>query len=156
MNTLRSIITDPSAPALHQVCPDLTPEQVAGQEVWDLAQVMNWLMERTPHGAWGLAAPQVGSNLRVCLFRYALRGEVQVAANLHITRRWGERKVEEECLSVPGGPRSGIRRSERVSATWLDLKGMRHSFRRANGDFAQLLEHEHDHLEGVLYTEREI
>jgi peptide deformylase len=75
-----------------------------------------------------------------------------VLINPEIVRRVGEREVDEGCLSVPGW-RGRLTRSERVTARALDLEGR--EFRiRAEGLLAQALEHETDHLNGIVYIDR--
>ena len=63
----------------------------------------------------------------------------------------GEREVEEGCLSIPGF-HAFITRS-----IWVKAKGLDRQSRlvrlRANGLLAQVLEHEIDHLNGILYTD---
>lgn len=98
----------------------------------------------------GLAAPQVGVPLRVIVIE--LPGEETVAlVNPEIIKRSGERLVEEGCLSVPGY-RGEIMRSTRVTARGLDRTG-REVRIKVEGLMAQALEHEIDHLNGVLYVD---
>jgi len=102
------------------------------------------------HGV-GLAAPQVGRSERVAVI-HVPEEEVIVLINPQIVKRSGERRVEEGCLSVPGYV-AEIARSESVTVKALNREGR--PFRvRAKGDLlAQALEHEMDHLEGVLYID---
>lgn len=98
----------------------------------------------------GLAAPQIGVPLRVIVIE--LPGEETVAlVNPEIIKRSGERLVEEGCLSVPGY-RGEIKRSTRVTARGWDRKG-REVRIKAEGLMAEALEHEIDHLNGVLYID---
>ena len=60
--------------------------------------------------------------------------------------------MEEGCLSIPGY-RGMVKRSERVRVRALDLNGKVIRI-RADGLLAQALEHEIDHLNGVLYIDR--
>ena len=98
----------------------------------------------------GLAAPQVGVSLRVIVIE--LPGEETLAlVNPQIVKRSGEREVVEGCLSVPGY-RGEIKRSVKVVAKGLDRHGREV---RIKGEelMAQVLEHELDHLNGVLYID---
>ena len=99
----------------------------------------------------GLAAPQVGVPLRVAVI--GIPGEeVIVLVNPEIIKREGERLVEEACLSVPGY-KGEIKRSVRVKVKAKDRQGRR--FRLTGEELlAQALEHEIDHLDGVLYVDR--
>ena len=99
----------------------------------------------------GLAAPQVGVPLRVAVI--GIPGEeVIVLVNPEIIKREGERLVEEACLSVPGY-KGEVKRSVRVKVKAKDRQGRR--FRLTGEELlAQALEHEIDHLDGVLYVDR--
>ena len=78
--------------------------------------------------------------------------EPRVFVNPQITRRHGEREVEEGCLSIPGY-RGLVKRSIDVRAKGLDRKG-RLVRVNAEGLLAQALEHEIDHLNGTLFVDR--
>lgn len=98
----------------------------------------------------GLAAPQVGVPLRVIVIE--LPGEETIAlVNPEIVKRFGERLVVEGCLSVPGY-RGEIKRSTKVTAKGLDRRGRQVRI-KGEGLLAEALEHEIDHLNGVLYID---
>lgn len=97
----------------------------------------------------GLAANQVGDLRKVAVIQLPDDEKVLVLINPEITRREGEREVEEGCLSIPGY-RGFITRSETVRAKAIDLDGKIVRI-KADGLLAQALEHETDHLNGVLY-----
>ena len=101
-------------------------------------------------GGVGLAAPQIGVSLRVVVIQ--LPDEEPFAlVNPEIVKRSGEREVVEGCLSVPGYA-GDIRRSVSVTVKGWDRWGK--SVRiKATGLQAQALEHELDHLNGVLFVD---
>lgn len=101
-------------------------------------------------GRAGLAAPQVGVSLRVIVIGIP-EGEDIALVNPEIVRRKGERLVTEGCLSIPGYF-STVKRSETVRAKGRDLRGKGIKI-NADGLLAQALEHEIDHLNGVLYID---
>ena len=103
---------------------------------------------RTENGV-GLAANQVGDLRKVAVIQLPEDDEVLILINPEITRREGEREVEEGCLSIPGY-RGLITRSETVRAKATDLDGKIVRI-KADGLLAQALEHETDHLNGILY-----
>lgn len=107
----------------------------------------------TMHAAQGvgLAAPQIGVLLRVIVIHLPDEEEVLALVNPEIVRRSGERVVEEGCLCVPGY-RGEIKRSEKVTAKGLDRWG-REVRLKGEGLLAQALEHETDHLKGILYID---
>lgn len=101
-------------------------------------------------GRVGLAAPQVGISLRVIVIGIPEQEDV-VLINPQVVRRSGERLVDEGCLSVPGY--SGqIKRSETVTVKGRDRSGKEIRI-KASELLAQALEHEIDHLNGVLYID---
>ncbi len=109
-------------------------------------------MIETMHAApgVGLAAPQVGVPLRVIVIGIP-GGEDIVLINPRIVRRKGERPVNEGCLSIPGYT-GEIKRSLSVRVKGLDQNG-REIRIKADELLAQALEHEIDHLNGVLYID---
>jgi peptide deformylase len=103
-------------------------------------------------GRAGLAAPQVGSSLRVAVISVPEVEEDIVLVNPEIVRRKGERIITEGCLSIPGYF-GELKRAETVTAKALDANGK--EFRiKGEGLLAQALEHEIDHLDGILYIDR--
>jgi peptide deformylase len=99
----------------------------------------------------GLAANQVGVLQKVAVIQLPEDDEALVLINPEITRREGEREVEEGCLSIPGY-RGTLIRSETVRAKALDRSGK--LFRiKAQDLLAQALEHETGHLSGGLYID---
>jgi peptide deformylase len=99
----------------------------------------------------GLAANQVGVLQRIVVIEIPDEEEVLVLINPEITRREGERLVEEGCLSIPGY-RGELTRSLKVRARALDRDGNAVRI-RADGLLAQALEHETDHINGTLYID---
>jgi peptide deformylase len=99
----------------------------------------------------GLAAPQVGESLRLTVIEIP-EEEPIILINPEITEQKGERQVTEGCLSYPGY-RGETTRSEIVKVKALDLNGEKMRI-KADGLLAQVLEHEIDHLNGILYTNR--
>lgn len=98
----------------------------------------------------GLAAPQVGELLRVIVIELPEQEPI-VLINPEIVKRTGEREVVEGCLSFPGYW-GRIKRSVAVTAKGYDLKG-RLIRLKATELLAQCLEHEIDHLNGILYID---
>jgi peptide deformylase len=102
-------------------------------------------------GRAGVAAPQIGVNLRA--FSYRVDGEIGYLINPKIVELIGEpTEVEEGCLSVPGLWEKTPRYPSAV-AEGLNLKG--ETVRIAGtGLLAQALQHECDHLDGKVYLDR--
>jgi len=102
-------------------------------------------------GGVGLAANQVGELQRIIVIQLPEEEQARIYVNPEIVKTEGEREVEEGCLSIPGY-RGKIIRSVTIRFGALD-----HSSNRlridADGLLAQALEHEVDHLNGILYTD---
>jgi peptide deformylase len=111
-------------------------------------------MRETMHaeeGRVGLAAPQVGVSLRATVIGLPDEADI-ILINPEIVRRKGQRLVSEGCLSIPGYV-GELYRAESVTAKGLDIKGKEVRY-KAEGLLAQALEHEIDHLDGILYIDR--
>ncbi len=103
------------------------------------------------HGA-GLAAPQVGSSLRVIVINVPEQEDDIILINPEIVKTKGERICEEGCLSIPGYL-GEIIRAEKVTAKGKNPEGKEIRI-RGEGLLAEALEHEIDHLNGVLYIDK--
>jgi peptide deformylase len=111
-------------------------------------------MSETLHaeeGRVGLAAPQVGVSLRATVICLPEEEDI-ILINPEIVRRKGQRLVSEGCLSIPGYV-GQLYRAESVTAKGIDFNGKPVRI-KAEGLLAQALEHEIDHLNGVLYIDR--
>jgi len=105
----------------------------------------------------GLAAPQVGLSLRLFVFNPEgdpERAELSRAVvNPVITARGGRRvRAEEGCLSLPQ-IYAEIERPDRCTLRYQDLEGQTH-VQDFEGFEARIVQHEYDHLEGVLIVDR--
>lgn len=99
----------------------------------------------------GLAAPQIGKSAQVCVTE--TDGVVGYFINPVITTESDEKVVfEEGCLSLPG-QFFPILRSETITVKYFNEKGLPKKI-RATGFLAIVLQHEIDHLNGILISER--
>jgi peptide deformylase len=104
------------------------------------------------HGV-GLAANQVGISLRVAVIQLPEEETAMILINPKVMRLEGERELEGEgCLSVPGF-RGTVKRAEQIRVRALDIDGKEFRVRATDDLLAQALEHETDHLDGVLYLD---
>jgi peptide deformylase len=126
---------------LRTVCP---PVETFDSALRDLADEMLILMQ--DHGGIGLASPQVGLRQRLIVAR--IEDHPLVLANLEVKDSSVARDFVEGCLSLPG-VQVNVRRPERIRVTGYDLHGQRRSF-GAVGLWARVIQHELDHLNGVL------
>ena len=105
-------------------------------------------------GGVGLAAPQVGWSVLVCVINPTPDDKTNemVLVNPVITEGEGERVCEEGCLSLPD-VRGNVTRFTRVTCRWYDLEGTRHEA-VFEGLLARIAQHELDHLNGRLIIDR--
>ena len=99
----------------------------------------------------GLAATQVGIDQRIFVIDIAGEDEpsdLKVFINPELSKREGVQTWEEGCLSFPGATEE-IRRAERIVVRALDEHGKAFEL-EADGLMAVALQHENDHLDGVL------
>lgn len=108
----------------------------------------------------GLAAPQIGIGLRVIVVD-ALPGEDDAEdekpvrlqlVNPEIIAQREEQFGEEGCLSIPGYV-GNVRRAKFITVRALNRKGKEVKL-KASHNLARVLQHEIDHLDGILYTDR--
>lgn len=99
----------------------------------------------------GLAAPQVGVQKRFFVYDLGAGDGGEVLINPVVTESDGEWEYHEGCLSVPGMS-FDIVRPKQIHVSGIDLDGNEVSF-EADELFARLIQHELDHLDGVLLLE---
>lgn len=130
------------------------PVEVFDAELEKLCREMTQVMR--DHQGVGLAAIQVGVPLRVCVMDVHWDrkepGEALVLCNPEILETQGAQKGDEGCLSVPGVFEE-VERSLKVTARAQNMKGEweTHVFEDL---LARCLEHEIDHMNGILFFNR--
>ncbi|MFO0556096.1 MAG: peptide deformylase [Polyangiaceae bacterium] len=157
-------------PVLRGCADPVTEEELGQKPLLALVRTMVEAMRRAP--GVGLAAPQIGVAKRVIVLEDAERLMATLPAALRAERARapftlrvivnpvleivGEERATfyEGCLSVPGWC-ALVERSTEVLVTGTDEKGAAVSW-RASGWPARILQHEVDHLEGLLYVDRMI
>jgi peptide deformylase len=142
------IITHPNE-ILRAENEEISQEQLKTDEfkrfVFDMAETM-----RKKDGI-GLAAPQVGKNIRMCVINTE-KGDL-VLINPKITGKSFRKDIDEEgCLSIPG-VFGTVKRSKKIKVNALNQKGDKINF-TASGLFARVIQHEVDHLRGVLFIDK--
>lgn len=101
----------------------------------------------------GLAAPQVGLNIRLFVMNATGKPEDdRVYLNPMLSEAEGDEEDEEGCLSIPE-LRVNILRAKRLRMEAQDLQG-KTSIQDADGFVARVWQHESDHLNGILLTDR--
>jgi peptide deformylase len=152
MAYIRDILTE-GHPTLRKVAKKVDPAELADPIFQQLIDDMFETMYAAP--GIGLAANQIGVSKR--LFTVDLQDEDDphgplVVINPKFTVTEGEKESVEGCLSVPGMV-GDVTRFERVVCTGLDRRGKKVVL-DGTGLFARCLQHEMDHLDGVLYVDK--
>ncbi len=128
----------------------------------DFKQLVEDMFETMYHSdGVGLAAPQIGLSIRVIVIdaspmeedEPALKDFKKVFVNAKIVERFGDKKLfKEGCLSIPN-MREEVEREEKIRIQYLDENFKEHD-EVFDGYAARIIQHEYDHLEGVLFTDR--
>ncbi len=119
-------------------------------EIKQLISDMTQSMRAHEHGM-AIAAPQVGKSLRI--FVIEIDHEVMLFINPEIQKLSGKDvRAEEGCLSFPG-KYFPIVRPNKVKIKFIDATGQK-QIMKASGLLARAIQHENDHLDGILFTER--
>lgn len=103
----------------------------------------------------GLAAPQVAESISLCIVNMGMikEGEAPKAfINPEILDEQGSSTMEEGCLSIPE-IREEVTRAESIRIRYQDLEGVKHE-EECHDMLARVLQHEIDHLNGVLFIDR--
>lgn len=103
----------------------------------------------------GLAAPQVAESVAVCVVDLALIEEgapPKAYVNPEVLQESGSFSMEEGCLSIPE-IREDVIRPETVRVRYRDLSGEEHE-ETLSGMLARVLQHEIDHLNGILFIDK--
>ena len=150
-------------PVLRKKAKDITPEHP------NLEKVLENMWE-TMYGASGvgLAAPQVGMPIRVFMVDtspfaddpgYSEEEQKQLSTfkkafiNAHIVEESGEEwAFNEGCLSIPN-VREDVFRQEEVTIRYCD-EDFKEVTETYNGLIARVIQHEYDHIEGILFTDK--
>lgn len=101
----------------------------------------------------GLAAPQVGKNIRLFIVLLEEKDEGMVFINPEIIMTSEELcSMEEGCLSIPKVYEK-VFRPKIVTVQYLDINGKKQML-KASGLLARVIQHEYDHLNGILFLDR--
>ena len=147
---------DFSGGLLRTPCTDLTEEDLLSEVYEHLACRMIATVTDSTQDGVGLAAPQVGLNRRVvAVMRYDKPGyPFEVYPNIHI-EYFSEQKQTgpEGCLSIPDIA-GDVERSQQVVIRYTDPETLSEVRDTVDGYTAVIFQHEVDHLDGILFTDR--
>ena len=142
-------------PLLKTVC---RPVDVMDREIASLVQDLLDTMREGP-GSVGVAAPQIGVTLRVCVVDVSAsrlgrenNHGLLVMVNPEIVDRDGSGIMREGCMSIPDYT-GDVERATEITVRFMDGDGCRHEI-EASGFEAVAIQHEMDHLDGALFLDR--
>lgn len=147
-------------PVLRKVARDIEPGSI---DIQKLAEDMFETMYAA--SGVGLAGPQIGLDLRIFVVdgtpmfdaedeepELTVRDFKKVFINAYIIEETGEKwPFEEGCLSIPG-VRADVYRPEKVTIRYQDVH-FQDVTETYEGLAARIIQHEYDHIEGVLFTD---
>ncbi|MHC1702386.1 MAG: peptide deformylase [Tenuifilaceae bacterium] len=143
-------------PILRKIAEDITPDYP------DLKKLIDDMFETMHHSdGIGLAAPQIGLSIRVFVVDAspleeddpAMKDFQKVFINAKIVERFGEKKIYKEgCLSIPK-LHEEVEREEKIRIQYFD-ENFQPKDEVFDGLPSRIIQHEYDHLEGVLFTDK--
>ncbi len=149
-------------PLLRKIAKDINPDY---PELQNLIDDMFEAMYES--NGVGLAAPQIGKSIRLFIVdatpfidfeenlnekeKEQIKGK-KVFINAQITDEWGEKwDFTEGCLSIPG-INEDVKRHKNIKIEYYDRDFNKHTA-EISGILARVIQHEYDHLEGILFTD---
>lgn len=146
---IHTILTDPN-PILRKRAEDVPIEDIAIPETQKLIDDMIETMYAA--NGIGIAGPQIGKLLRIFIAERGEHDPVAVINPTIIAKSWRKVQSEEGCLSIPG--KYGIvKRHKSVTIRAYDREGKPTTI-KATGQLALIFQHEIDHLDGMLFTDK--
>jgi len=151
-------------PALHTIAEEVTPDEIKNGSIAKIIKDLRKALKTYKldgFSAVAIAAPQIGISKRIFIIEDQhpnREGDILptlIAVNPVITK-FSKKKHEvgEGCLSIPNYY-GIVKRSTNVTLRALDEHGYVYE-RGAGGLLAQIIQHEYDHLDGILFTEKAI
>ncbi len=149
-------------PALHTIAEEITPEEFSDGTVLKIVKSLREAIKTYDvdgYSAVAIASPQIGVSKRIFIIEDQSNDKEDerlptiIAINPRFTKT--SRKMQtlgEGCLSIPD-TYGIVERHKNVTLEALDEKGNKFS-RGAGGLLSQIMQHEYDHLDGILFPER--
>lgn len=127
------------------------PIEEISQDVRTLVDEMFVTLEES--GGIGLAAPQVGQNIRLFIVKLEQEDEGMIFINPQIIQTSEQMStMEEGCLSIPTIYEK-VSRPKEITVQYMDINGKKQLL-TTGGLLARVIQHENDHLNGVLFLDR--
>ncbi len=141
-------------PILRKISKEIPESEITKKKIRSLAlDLEKTMLEKD--GA-GLAAPQVGENVRMVVLRH--KNQSLFLINPKITKKsWGKVTEQEGCLSVIDEAGEiiyhPIERNKKVTCLYFDLDGKKKKIQANDQLLARAIQHEVDHLDGILFID---
>ena len=152
-----TVVTDPSdSLILRTPCADLSDKMLKSKDFRLFSEKLKATVQAPWEDGVGIAAPQVGISRRViCVQRFDKEGEpFEVYPNIRIDSLFGAVTLSTEgCLSVPD-LRGYVPRREGAVISYTDPETLTRVSETVRDFTAVIFQHECDHLDGILYTDR--
>ena len=150
-------------PVLRQTARQLTVEEISSPNINNMIENMRKLLVEKDYGI-GLSAPQIGYSLALSVIEIKptptlpdLEKQSMVLINPSIVETFGENKnMWEGCVSAGEGENTlcaKVPRPNNLTLRWLDANAVQHE-EKFDGFIAHTIQHEVDHLNGVLFVDR--
>lgn len=148
MPKILNIITHPN-PLLRKKSPEVTKEKICSPEIKELC--LNMVKTMLKKEGLGLAAPQIGENIRLAVIN--TKDGIIMLINPKITRKsLGKEWGEEGCLSLPN-IFGQVKRHKEITCEYFDINAKEKKL-KAKGLLARVIQHEVDHLDGILFIDK--
>lgn len=147
------IVTHPKNHSLHERCRDVSSAELKTAEMKQL--IRNMIHTMYKDDGIGIAAPQVGINIRLAIIGKAAADadkDLVIYNHTYVPLNTKKATEQEGCLSVPG-VWGDTPRATKIQARYLAEDGTWHDV-VVTDFFARVLQHEIDHLDGVLFIDR--
>ena len=137
----------------------LSVQEITSKDIQELLRNMRYTLEHKAYGV-GLAAPQIGESVSIAIIGSKPTPTRPKSPKLNMTiinpkivkRYDATEPMWEGCISGPD-MYAQVPRYKRIRLQWIDEKGLTHR-KDFDGLLAQIIQHEVDHLNGVLFVER--
>ncbi len=141
-------------PTLRKISKEILETEITKKKIQSLAfDLEKTMLEKD--GA-GLAAPQVGENIRIVALRH--QNKTLFLINPKITKKsWGKITEQEGCLSIIDEKGEiiyhPIERHKKVTCLYFDRAGKKKKIQAEDPLLARAIQHEVDHLDGILFID---
>ena len=153
---MKPIVTVPNAILITPARPVTSFDKRLSRLISNMKQTL--IATKNPRGV-GLAAPQIGESIQVFITRPTSKAAIQIFINPSIRAATSDNKKPDEedkklegCLSIPK-IWGKVKRATSLTLTYQDETGASHE-QEFHGFLATIIQHETDHLNGILFTRR--